>query len=73
MKGGLIMKLVNPGGKSVTTFDTQANWVCKCYCSSGHTSGKSSGYNTGSRCGAQCSSSSQYTINRNSAYAVANP
>ena len=66
------MKLVNPGGKSVTTFNTQANWVCKCYCSSGWESGRSSGYNTGSHCGAECSSSSQYTTNKNAAYKVAN-
>ncbi len=67
------MKLINPAGRSVSTFDTQANWVCKCYCSSGSSGGRDSGYSTGSRCGAQCSSSAQYTINKDAAYKVANP
>lgn len=46
------MKLVNPAGRDVSTFETEAySGNCDCMCSSA----RSSAYSQGASCGCQCS------------------
>lgn len=61
------MKLVNPAGRDVSTFDVQANHICRCICStsSGHENAFDSSLSMG--CACQCSHGSE---NNNANYSI---
>lgn len=67
------MKLVNPVGRDVSTFETQANSGCHCVCHSGSSNTRDKAAVYGTACGCNCSPSiygndnANYTIAYNAA------
>jgi len=66
------MKLVIPIGRDVSTFQTQANQICRCVCSTSnvHVAGYSSGFDGSTGCGCKCYSGdiANRNGNRDAAY-----